>query len=157
MARRRSPMLIAVELGGDWPSWMVDFLPGAPRQVLAQRDGEPPDAFAERVAARPAGQENGRSSISAALVICNERTDDRQMAARRQIARELGARAHGSRAELVFCASSRSGGKLRHALSSLVAELGASLERPVNARVRFGRDRNSLAEVGSDELTARVA
>jgi hypothetical protein len=78
--------------------------------------------------------------MTTAVVACNERLDESAKGARRELARTaMGVMAKDGCGSLLLSASSRSSGRLRHALSSLASELGAEWQRAaVVASVRFG-------------------
>jgi hypothetical protein len=133
-------VLIVVELGADWPSLPELREPAAGRRVLAQEEGESPVAFGARVADQLDTLFARGVPLETAVVACNERLDDAAQRARTELGRTaLGAMARHRSGSLLFAASARQSGRLRHALSALVTELGDEWERAqVTAKVRFG-------------------
>jgi hypothetical protein len=74
------------------------------------------------------------------VVACNERLDDTAQRARAELGRTaMGVMARQRSGALLFTASDRQSGRLRHALSALATELGDEWQRAqVTAKVRFG-------------------
>lgn len=134
-------VLIVVELGADWPSFPESREPAA-RRVLAQEEGEGPAAFSARVADQLDGLFARGVALTTAVLACNERLDEAAQRARADLARTaLGAMARRQSGSLLLTASERQSGRLRHALSALVGELGDEWQRArVTAKVRFGEE-----------------
>jgi hypothetical protein len=128
-----SGVLVIVELGAEWPSWLgtaVETVPGrGDRRVLSQTEGEGPEAFAERVAQRlqPLSLFDKRVSLERVVIACNERSDERAMTARSKLSQALlGTLAEGRSWQLLFTASGRTG-RVRTALSNLATTLSSPL------------------------------
>jgi hypothetical protein len=142
MIKRKSSggVLIVVELGAEWPALAALRDPAAARRVLAQAEGESPSGFAARLAEQLDGLFARGVAMTTAVVACNERLDEPAQRARAELARTaLGAMAKERAGSLLLCASDRSSGRLRHALSSLASELGNEWQRAgVSSKVRFG-------------------
>lgn len=119
-------VLILVELGAEWPSWVEAVAARTGRRVIAQEEGESPEAFAERVGEQVNHRVAKRVPMELAVLACNERCDDRAMAARVKLGQSVvGALTTRRTFRLLFTASGRSG-RVRHALSALSADLGAA-------------------------------
>jgi len=139
--RKSSPgLLIVVELGAEWPALAEMREPVAARRVLAQEEGESPSSFGARVGEALDGLFARGVSLATAVLACNERLDASAVCARAELARTiLGAMAKEQRGSLLFSASERASGRLRHAVSSLAGELCTEWQRArVVAKVRFG-------------------
>jgi hypothetical protein len=149
-------VLIVVELGADWPSLAEVREPAAARRVLAQAEGESPSGFVVRLAAVLDGLFARGAAMTTAVVACNERLDEPAQRARAELARTaLGAMAKERAGGLVLCASDRSSGRLRHALSALASELGSEWQRAgVSSKVRFGDEQPAPM---SPEVSASAA
>jgi hypothetical protein len=132
-------MLIAVELGADWPDGL-DIERGVVRRVVAQSEGETPEAFAVRLGGLAGRLFSTGVELTSAVVACNERTDPSATLARRAMGAMLLERM-GPSATLALAAGSRAGGRLRHALSALAIDLAA--EAAANVTVQFGVERES--------------
>jgi hypothetical protein len=143
MNKRKScgGLLIVVELGADWPTLAELGERAAGRRVLAQEEGETPGQFAARVASQVDRLFGRGVLLTTAVVACNERLDPNAARARAELARTaLGIMAKRT-GTLLLSASERSSGRLRHALSSLAAELTREWQRAeVVASVHFGED-----------------
>lgn len=150
-------LLVMVELGGEWPSPAASD--GALRRVMAQNEGETPAAFADRVANSLDGLFGKGVRLETATLACNERLDPTAEAARRKIAGLLlGSMAKHKAGRVYLAASARSGGRLRHGLSSLAQGLfdewrTAGLEVSVD----FGEECRVAAPAAAFLFTARVA
>jgi hypothetical protein len=145
-------VLIAVELGADWPPWLSELAGEPPRRVMTQAEGEPPQAFAERVVSEAKRE---RAPFRSAVLLCNERTDLVQHGARRLLARSVPAELDAiARGKLVLAASSQASEKLRSALRSLTRDLESKQNPPV---ARFGRSQARRSKQHSKKLIARVA
>ena len=145
------------ELGGEWPS--PTSADGSLRRVLAQNEGETPALFAERVANSLDGLFGKGVRLETATLACNERLDPAADAARRKIlSLALGSMAKHKAGRAYLAASARSGGRLRHALSSLAQGLfdewrTAGLE----VSIEFGAASRAAAPAPTFWFTARVA
>lgn len=148
--------MIVVELGAEWPSLKELREPAGGRRVLAQAEGESPNAFVTRVAEQVDGLFARGLPLTTAIVACNERLDDGAQRARAELSRAaLGVMAKGRSGRLLLCASERSSGRLRHALSSLASALGSEWRRAdVAASVRFGEE--PLAAPTSSDMSVAV-
>lgn len=144
-------ILVAVELGADWPE-KLPAPSGAVRRVVAQNEGETPEAFAVRLAGL-AGRLFHGVELTGAVIACNERTDPSASVARRSMGAMLLERM-GPSATLMLAAGSRAGGRLRHALSALAIDLAP--EASANVTVHFGAEREST-EAGPIRLRGVVA
>ena len=152
---RGGGLLIAVELGGEWPGLMASD--ASARRVLTQLDGEAPTAFAERVAQGLDAAFGLGIELGTLALACNERLDPAADSARRSlVALALGAMAQRHAGKVYLTASPRSSGRLRHYLSALAQ---ASLEEWQSAglevSVDFGRE--APETVTGSVLRARVA
>lgn len=71
-------VLIAVELGAEWPAWVAECRPSAARslvrRVSVQAEDEPPDAFARSAAAR-LERLSLDHAIGVIVLSCNQRAD----------------------------------------------------------------------------------
>lgn len=144
--------MIAVELGADWPEGLpIDR--GIVRRVVAQLEGETPEAFAVRLGGLAGRLFSTGVELTGAVVACNERTDPSATVARRSLGAMLLERM-GPSATLVLAAGARAGGRLRHALSALAIDLAP--EASANVTVHFGVEREA-PEAGSIRLRAVVA
>ncbi|HTA94385.1 MAG TPA: hypothetical protein VK745_32615 [Polyangiaceae bacterium] len=143
-------VLIVVELGADWPSLPESREPAAGRRVLAQQEGESPAAFGARVADQLDSLFTRGVPLATAVIACNERLDEAAQRARADLARTaMGSMARRQSGSLLLTASERQSGRLRHALSALVGELGDEWQRArVTAKLRFGEEQ--LAQRASD-------
>ena len=143
-------VLIVVELGADWPSLSESREPAAGRRVLAQEEGESPGTFGARVADQLDGLFARGVPLATAVIACNERLDEAAQRARADLARAaMGVMARRQSGSLLLTASERQSGRLRHALSALVGDLGDEWQRArVTAKLRFGEEQ--LAQGTSD-------
>ena len=146
-----NPVLIAVELGAEWPRWMSELVRKSPRRVISQEEGEEPQGFAERAARVAAALAEG-GGLGSAVVLCNERTDGKQDAARRRLAASLLPELRG-RGKLTLTGSAQASEPLRDALMTLAREVEGGLNAPV---LRFG-ERAISARSGSRRPVAKVA
>lgn len=138
----KSGVLVVVELGAEWPAW-VSELTGF-RRVLTQEEGEAPEAFAARARSTERSLFPRSVAQKTLALLCNERTDAAAMTSRVAVASQvLGDRDRSGRA--FFAANANSSGRLRHALSSVVTELGQTHEGRV--AVRFESDRDASRPV----------
>jgi len=155
-------LLVAVELGGEWPSDAITLGATAARtrRVLAQAEGETPAAFAERLANSLDGLFGRGVQLETIILACNERTDGPAEEARRKaLGLALGSMAKHKSGRAYLAASARSSGRLRHALSALAQGLfdewrTAGLEVSLD----FAEEKRS-PQAGQPEFvfTARVA
>ena len=150
---KRPGLLVVVELGADWPARALTERPDAVRRVIAQNDGETPEAFAGRLGSLAARLFSSEVELRDAVVACNERTDSAASVARRAVAALLLERV-GRKGTFVFAASVRAGGRLRHTLTMLAIEL--SPEASANVTVHFDAERAD-ADPASERVVARVA
>ncbi len=148
-------VLVVVELGSEWPGLMQ--ADASSRRVLTQHEGETPAAFSERVAGSLDALFGRGVMLSTVALACNERLDDAANEARRRLGGlSLGAMARHKSGRFVFTAPTRSGGRLRHALTSLsralddewrsaglsvTVELGEPVSAPATADEPTGRAR----------------
>jgi hypothetical protein len=146
-----NPVLIAVELGAEWPSWMSDLVRKSPRRVISQEEGEEPLGFAERAVRVATLLAEGRG-LGSAVVLCNERTDGKQDAARRRLAASLLPELSG-RGKLVLTGSAQASEPLRDALRALAREVEGGQSAPV---LRFG-ERAINARSSTRRPVAKVA
>src|SRR5262245_23142774 len=131
---RHLGMLIAVELGADWPDGLTSDR-GVVRRVIAQSEGETPEAFAVRLGGLAGRLFSTGVELTSAVVACNERTDQSATLARRSMGAMLLERM-GPSATLAFAAGSRAGGRLKKALSALAIDLAP--QASANVTVHFG-------------------
>ena len=148
-APKRMGLLIAVELGAEWPEGLTERA-GAVRRVVAQTEGETPEAFAVRIGSVAGRLFPPRVEIRDAVVACNERTDPAASIARRTIGSALLERM-GPRGTLVLAAGPRAGGRLRHSISALAIDLAP--EASANVTVHFDAEQDRPSE----RAVARVA
>lgn len=146
----QEPVLIAVELGAEWPRWMSDLVRQSPRRVISQEEGEEPLGFADR-ACRLAETLSDGKGLASAVVLCNERTDETQDAARRRLAAKLlpDLRAQG---RLVLTSSAHASEPLRKALKAVARDVEGGRRAPV---VRFGE--RTAGGRGARRPVAKVA
>jgi hypothetical protein len=142
-APKQTGVLIAVELGADWPETVSVDRNGAVRRVVAQEEGETPEAFAGRIAKLAARLFHPAVTLRDAVVACNERTDPAASIARRSIGMTLLERM-GPSGTFVLAASVRAGGRLRHALSALAIDLAP--EASATVTVHFDGERENASE-----------
>jgi hypothetical protein len=113
-------VLVAVELGGEWPNVAFD---GQQRRVLVQLEGEAPLAFAERVTSGLAALFERGVELHTLALACNERLDAAADEARRNLlGMSLGSMAHRRRGEVVLSAAPRSRARLGTYLEALAAD-----------------------------------
>jgi hypothetical protein len=151
-------MLVALELGAEWPEGAVKERAGVLRRVVVQLEGEAPEAYAVRLGALAGKLFASGVELRDVVVACNERTDPGATVARRTLAALLLERL-GPSGQFVFAASSRASGRLRHALSALAIDSGSHASASVT--VHFGADgvsaERSEAEHAREPAVARVA
>jgi len=152
-APKRQGLLVAVELGAEWPGTFVSERPDAQRRVVAQSDGETPEAFAVRLAALAGRLFPAGSPLRDAVVACNERTDRASSVARRAMGSALLERL-GPSGTFAFAAGPRAGGRLRHALSALAIELAP--DASANVTVHFDAERVDDERDERDEPSVRT-
>jgi hypothetical protein len=142
-SKKRTGLLITVELGADWPEAVSVAGNGAVRRVVAQEEGETPEAFAGRLGKLAGRLFHPGVELRDAVVACNERTDPAAAIARRSIGATLLERM-GPSGTFVFAAGARAGGRLRHALSALAIDLAP--EASATVTVHFGAERHEASE-----------
>ena len=152
-ASKRPGLLVAVEIGGEWPAHALGERPGSVRRVVAQNEGETPEAFAVRLGVLAPRLFAPGVELRDAVVACNERTDPSASVARRAIGALLLERL-GPSGNFAFAAGSRAGGRLRHALTTLALDLAP--EASANVTVQLDAERTS-AERPSEPAVPRVA
>jgi hypothetical protein len=140
---KRTGVLIAVELGADWPEAVPVDRNGAARRVVAQEEGETPEAFAARLATLARRLFQPGVELRDAVLACNERTDPAASIARRSIGTTLLERM-GPSGTFVLAAGARAGGRLRHALSALAIDLAP--EASATVTVHFDGERENASE-----------
>jgi hypothetical protein len=135
-------LLVIVELGAAWPGSLVEGSTHAKRRVLCELEGEGPSAFAAR-AIRAASTLMPRGvRLDHSVLAVNERADEAQMCARRELARALLYPRDRRRARLSIVATPTAGERLRGALLSLAQGVGA---------VKGARDRLGISFGGRAE------
>jgi hypothetical protein len=152
-----SGLLVVVELGASWPGWLVEGSAHTTRRVVVELEGEGPLAFATRAIAVAATLMPKGVPLDLAVLACNERADEVQRRARRQLGRALLYTRGRKKTELVLTATREPGERLREAMSSLEEELHPAHASPRRSRVCFGRP--DLAPVSSPvhEIAGEVA
>lgn len=155
-------VLVAVELGADWPQGSA-ITPsassaGTVRRVVSQDEGEGPAQFTERVAGVLDDLRGRGLEPSTFALACNERLDETAQAARRRLAGlVLGAMARRKAGKLYLSASSRSSGRLRHALSAAAHGLFQEWRTAgLEVSVDFG-DEHDASGASSQPLAAPAA
>jgi len=118
-------LLVIVELGAAWPGWLVAGSGHTSRRVLSELEGEGPSAFAARVIAAAAGLMPRGVRLDLAVLAVNERADETQMRARRELARALLYPRNRRGARLSVTATATPGDRLHFALFSLESSLDA--------------------------------
>jgi hypothetical protein len=149
-----SGLLVMVELGASWPGWLVEGSAHTTRRVVVELEGEGPLAFAARVVAVAASLMPKGVPIDLAVLACNERADDVQRRARRQLGRALLYARGRKKTRLVVAATPEPSERLRESLLSLDAELDAVQGASARLRVCFGRD---AAPVSSPVTASEIA
>lgn len=146
-------MLVAVELGGEWPD--VAFAEQQ-RRVLVQLEGEAPVAFAERVTSNLDALFGRGVALRTLALACNERTDAAADQARRMLlGLSLGAMAKQSEGAVLLSAPSRSGERMRGYLEALAAASRTEWQS-AGLEVAVERGRETAAPAGP-AARARVA
>jgi hypothetical protein len=145
------PVLIAVELGAEWPRWMSELVRKSPRRVVTQDEGEAAASFSLRVAEVAHALAGSGARLGSAVVLCNERADPSQDAARRELARQVLPEL-GGRGRLVLTAPERAGARLQEALKALARDVESHAKAPV---VRFGE--RTVSGRGRPRRLAKVA
>jgi len=120
-----SGLLVIVELGAAWPSWLVEGSAHTTRRVLAELEGEGPSAFAARVVAAAAGLMPRGVRLDLAVLAVNERADETQMRARRELVRALLYPRNRRGARLAVTATAAPGERLHLALFGLETGIDA--------------------------------
>jgi hypothetical protein len=155
VATAQGGLLIALELGGEFPS--LHEADSSARRVLTQLEGETPVAFADRVASGLETLFARGVELRTVALACNERIDPVADAARRNlVGLALGAMAKHRAGKVYLTASARSSGRTRHYLSALAQ---GSFEEwrcaGLEVSVDFGREAAATSSSGSPR--ARVA
>lgn len=133
-----SGLLVIVELGASWPAWLVEGSGHTTRRVLAEHEGEGPSAFAARVLAAAAGLMPRGVRLDLAVLAVNERADETQMRARRELARALLYPRNRRGARLSVTATASPSERLHFALFSLETGLDAIKGSRERLSVYFG-------------------
>lgn len=151
-------MLVALEIGAEWPEGAVKERPGVFRRVVVQLEGETPEAFAVRLGGLVGKLFASGAPLHDAVIACNERTDPSATLARRTLGALLLERL-GPSGNFVLAASPRAGGRSRHALSALAIDLGPNAS--ANVTVHFGAESVGAERAASGRTSepsvARVA
>ena len=148
-------LLVIVELGAAWPGYLVEESAHAKRRVLCELEGEGPAAFAAR-AIRAASTLMPRGvRLDLSVLAVNERADEAQMCARRELARALLYPRDRRRARLSIVATATPGERLRDALLSL--EQGLDAVKGARDRVSISFGGRSAEPVSSPMHEAGVA
>jgi len=150
--KKRPGLLVAVEIGAEWPARAVVARGETVRRVVSQREGETPEAFAARLGSLTGGLFASDVALRGAILACNERTDPTALLARRTLGAFLLERL-GPLGTLVFAAGERAGGRLRHVLSALAIDLAP--DASANVTVHFAAEASGV-ETG-ERPVARVA
>jgi hypothetical protein len=148
-SKKRPGLLVCVELGATWPEKLAGGNPDIVRRVVAQVDGETPEAFASRAGALARRLFSDGVEVTSVVAACNERTDPAAIRARSALGGRL-LEHLGPTGTFSFSADPRAGGRLRHALSDLA--LGLAPKARGSVTVHFGTE----AEVPAESV-ARVA
>ncbi len=143
-------LLIVLELGAEWPSWVQAELgvwPAPARRVLVQEQTESSAAFAARVGELLGGAFARSGVIGSAVIACSERLDAVACGARRELARAAAdALARGSGGRLILAASDRNEGRSRPALGALARQLGVEWQSAaVDIRLHFAGEPEALS------------
>jgi hypothetical protein len=152
-----SGLLVVVELGASWPGWLVEGSAHTTRRVVVELEGEGPLAFATRAIAVAATLMPKGVPLDLAVLACNERADDVQRRARRQLGRALLHTRGRKRTELVLTATPAPSDRLRDAMSSLEEELHPAHTSRRRSRVCYGRPDAALGSSPVHELASDVA
>jgi hypothetical protein len=152
-----SGLLIVVELGASWPGWLVEGSAHTTRRVVVELEGEGPLAFSARVVAVAASLMPKGVPLDLAVLACNERADDVQRRARRQLGRALLYARGRKKTELVVTATREPSERLRDALQALGGELDAVQGSRERLKVCFGRPDVVPASAPRHEAPARIA
>jgi len=149
--------LIAVELGGEFPS--LALAEGTARKVVVQHDGETPAAFAERLASGLDALFGRGIRLGSVALACNERLDDAAQNARRTLLGLcLGSMAKHRKGLAKLTAPARSSGRLRQGLSTLAQGLSDEWRTAdLDVSVDFGTEALVTSSTATFVFTARVA
>jgi hypothetical protein len=133
-------VVVVVEQGSEWPSWIKPLYSGeGEAHVIAQDEDEAPASFARRVledCERLRGEQ-----VELAVIACNERCDDGALLTRRRVARALSRVVADRRNKILFSAARRQSGRGRRALCDLASDLEQELSHHGPAvSVRFGSE-----------------
>jgi hypothetical protein len=155
-------LLIVVELGAEWPSWLQAELVAPTRRVFAQEESESCAGFARRVGEQLDGSFARGVSLGNALIVCSERLDDAACAARSELARAAaGALARGTGGAVQLIAADRNEGRSRAPLAKLERELAAEWQSAAVVTVlRFAGDSvtsGAPTSAGSSDPSERSA
>jgi hypothetical protein len=151
-----SGLLVIVELGAAYPRALVESRPHTARRVVAELEGEGPAAFAARTVAAAASLFPG-TPIDHAVLAVNERADETQCRARRQIGRAVLYPRARTGATLSVGAVELPTKRLRAVLEGLVTELGAARGASSRVSLYFGSVRAAEPAVESGTSTALAA
>jgi hypothetical protein len=135
-------LLIALELGAEWPSWLEAELVAPARRVFAQEESESCARFARRVGEQVDGLFARGVTLGKAFIVCNERLDEAARAARAELARAAAsALARGTGGGLQLIAADRNEGRSRALFATLQLELAAEWQSAaVVTALRFAGD-----------------
>jgi hypothetical protein len=152
-AQATSGILVAVELGAEWPN--VAFAQQQ-RRVLVQLEGEAPVAFAERVTSNLDALFGRGITLRTLALACNERIDAAADEARRiLLGLTLGVMAKQREGAVLLTAAPHAGARLRGYLEALAAtSLGEWQSAGLEVAVECGRE---TAEAVTPARRARVA
>jgi hypothetical protein len=118
-------LFVIVELGASWPGWLVEGASHGTRRVLSELEGEGPTAFAARVIAAAATLMPRGVRLDLSVLALNERGDEAQMRARRELVRALVYPRDRRRSRVLLAVPARASERLRDALGALASGLGA--------------------------------
>lgn len=151
-------VLVAVELGGQWP-YVAELTGPQQRRVLSQREGESPADFANRVGASLDGAFGKGVALAALVLACNERCDDAAESARRKLgALGLGAMAKQRAGKVYLAAAAAGSGRVKHSLTRLAQGLHDEWRTAgLEVTVDFGAAPELPIERTPFAFTARVA
>jgi hypothetical protein len=99
-------------------------------RVVAQREDEGEAAFVTRALAAASELSSAAAGLSRAILVCNERMDERALSDRQQVAREIfDMSAPARKPSVVLVASSRASAGLRQSLADLAARIPGATVR----------------------------